>query len=129
MRGTVNSKKGLAIHGYDPVAYFTQGCALLGDPRYSHTWNGAVWQFASTEHRDLFAADPQRYAPQYGGYCAWAMSKGSVVGIDPHAWHIEDNRLFLNYNARINRRFLKDLPTRIRAADENWPRAHERLSS
>ncbi|TVR89317.1 MAG: YHS domain protein [Spirochaetaceae bacterium] len=129
MRDLVNSKKGVAIRGYDPVAYFTMHQAVEGDPRYSHHWNGAVWHFASSEHRDLFVAEPEHYAPQYGGYCAWAMSKGSLAGINPKAWHIEDNRLFLNYNARLNRRFLKDLPTRIREADQNWPLVRERLSA
>lgn len=126
--GVINTKEGVAIHGYDPVAYFTQGRPVQGSPEYSYAWAEAEWHFANQAHRDLFAEDPERYAPQYGGYCAWAVSNRSLADIDPNAWHIEDGRLFLNYNNRLNRRFVSDLPARIQQADENWPTIQERLA-
>jgi len=118
--GVINTKEGVAIHGYDPVAYFTQGRAVQGSPEYSYVWAEAEWHFADQAHRDLFAEDPERYAPQYGGYCAWAVSNRSLADIDPNAW--------LNYNNRLNRRFVSDLPARIQQADENWPTIQERLA-
>jgi YHS domain-containing protein len=89
----------VAIKGYDPVAYFVDGRAVEGNEQYSHRWLGATWHFASAEHRDLFAKDPSRYAPQYGGYCADGVSFGTVTtNVDPRAWRIIDGKLYISYD-------------------------------
>ena len=84
----------------------------------------AIWRFSSEEHRDRFTADPERYAPSYGGYCAWAVSQGSTAGIDPKAWKIVDGKLYLNYSRGVQKQWLRDVEKRIEEADRNWPRLH-----
>lgn len=89
----------VAIKGYDPVAYFVDGKAVEGNVQYSHRWLGAIWYFASAEHRDLFVKEPSRYAPQYGGYCADGVSFGTVTtNVDPRAWRIIDGKLYISYD-------------------------------
>ena len=112
---------GVAIDGYDPVAYFTDGKPVEGDKAYSYEWMGATWRFASQEHKDLFSADPDKYAPQYGGYCAYAVSQGKTAGIDPDAWKIVDGKLYLNYNKKIQKTWESDQASYIKAANKNWP--------
>lgn len=116
-----HDRAGLAIEGYDPVAYFTDHEPVAGDARFEHSWQGATWRFASAEHRDLFAADPARYAPQYGGYCAYAVAKGKTASIDPDAWTVLDGKLYLNYSKSIQATWEKDAAGYIAKADENWP--------
>lgn len=115
----------LAIEGYDPVAYFEQGAPAEGSEDHTFEWRGATWRFASAENRDLFAADPETYAPQYGGYCAYAVAHGKTAGIDPEAWQIVDGRLYLQNSKGILRRWQEDVPGYIARADENWPRLVE----
>lgn len=110
-----------AIGGFDPVAYFTDHAAVRGDPAHSAEWHGARWLFASEEHRARFVASPDRYAPAYGGYCAYAASQGRLVRIDPEAWSIEGGRLYLNYSLDIRRTWLADRARFIRDADARWP--------
>jgi YHS domain-containing protein len=110
-----------AIRGYDPVAYFTHGAPAKGSKEFRHEWRGATWHFASSANRDRFAADPQRYAPQYGGYCAYGVALGSAPPIDPAAWSIVDGKLYLNYNLPTRATWEKDIPGYIRKADANWP--------
>jgi hypothetical protein len=117
----VYSNDGIAIDGTDPVAYFTQGGPVAGTASITYDWNGATWRFASIANRDAFAADPQAYAPQYGGYCAWAVSEGYVASSVPHAWKIVGGKLYLNYSTRIQRRWERDIPGHIASADANWP--------
>ncbi|GAB4239551.1 MAG: hypothetical protein Tsb0032_43530 [Kiloniellaceae bacterium] len=112
---------GLAIQGYDPVAYFTEGRPVHGSSEFTHDYAGARWQFASAANRDAFAADPARYAPQYGGYCAWAVSQGYTASTDPAAWRIEGDKLYLNYSRSVQSRWEKDIPGNITKADANWP--------
>ena len=112
---------GVAIHGTDPVAYFKQGQPVEGSSDFEHDWNGATWRFASAENREAFAADPEAYAPQYGGYCAWAVSQGYTAKIDPEAWRIVDGKLYLNYNKSVQARWAEDIPGNIGKADANWP--------
>ncbi|NEZ61489.1 hypothetical protein D0962_01645 [Leptolyngbyaceae cyanobacterium CCMR0082] len=112
---------GLAIRGTDPVAYFTQGGPVAGSSEFTYTWNNATWQFVSAENRDLFAANPAQYAPQYGGYCAWAVSQGYTASIDPNAWKIVDGKLYLNYSRGVQRRWEQDIPGHISNANANWP--------
>lgn len=111
----------VAIEGYDTVAYFTQEKAVEGSKEHEFSWRGATWRFSSAANKDLFAADPERYAPSYGGYCAFAVSQGKTAGIDPEQWTIVDGRLFLNYNADIQQRWLVQRDLYIKAADKNWP--------
>ena len=111
----------MAILGADPVAYFTEGEYTPGSDEFTHDWEGATWQFASAENRDLFAASPEEYAPQYGGFCAYAVSQGNTASIEPTAWKIVDGKLYLNYNDKIQTRWSKDIPGHIAQADENWP--------
>ena len=117
----VNSENGLAIRGYDPVAYFTEGRPVRGQTAFTHRWDGTNWRFFSAANRDRFAADPARYAPAYGGFCAFAVSEGYTAPIDPNAWRIVDGRLFLNYDRTIQRRWEQDIPGRISRGDANWP--------
>jgi len=113
---------GLAIRGYDPVAYFTEAGPVAGDPAHSLEWNGVTWRFASAANRDAFAADPAAYAPQYGGFCAWAVAaKGKLYSTQPANWSIQDGKLYLNYNDDIQRRWQADIPGFIAAADQRWP--------
>jgi len=120
--GPVFVHDGYAIRGYDPVAYFTEGEPVEGRPRHEAEWNGATWRFASAENRERFLADPEAYAPQYGGFCAWAVAaRGELYSIDPHAWKIVDGRLYLNYSQSIQRRWEQDIPGFIERADRRWP--------
>ena len=112
---------GVAVHGTDVVAYFTDGKVVAGSDAFETTWNGATWQFASAEHRDRFAAEPTRYAPQYGGYCAWAVSQGYTADGDPESWKIVDGKLYLNYNREVQQRWEADIPGLVGKADANWP--------
>lgn len=112
----------VAIDGYDAVAYFTESAAVEGEKTYTHRWQDAEWRFASAEHRDLFATDPEKYAPQYGGYCAYGASKGKVADINPDAWTVWEGKLYLNYNKSIRKKWLADVPGHVAKGDENWPR-------
>jgi len=118
----VFAESGIAVRGTDVVAYFTVGRPVAGRAEFAHAWRGATWRFASAANRDLFAADPERYAPAYGGYCAWAVAQGYTAPIDPRAWKIVDGRLFLNFSASVQRDWEKDIPGNITKADANWPR-------
>jgi YHS domain-containing protein len=109
-----------AIKGYDPVAYFTDGLPVAGLDSITYVWNGATWHFASVEHRDLFAQYPEKFAPQYGGYCAYGWAQGYAVKIEPEAWKIVDGKLYLNYDRSVQKKWEKDTATYIRKADENW---------
>jgi YHS domain-containing protein len=115
-----------AIRGVDPVAYFDHKGPVKGSKQFSHSWRGATWHFASAENRDKFAADPERYAPRYGGYCAYAVAEGYTADIDPSAWSIVDGKLYLNYSPRIRERWNKDIPGYIRKADASWPAVLQR---
>ncbi|MEQ8969294.1 MAG: YHS domain-containing (seleno)protein [Coleofasciculus sp. C1-SOL-03] len=116
---------GVAIKGTDPVAYFTEGQPLPGRAEFEYEWQGATWRFASAENRDLFANNPEQYAPEYGGYCAWAVSQGYTAPIDPNAWKIVDGKLYLNFNRQIQQRWEKDIPGHIAQANQNWPQVLE----
>jgi YHS domain-containing protein len=122
--GVVNSSflGSVAIEGTDPVAYFTAGKPIAGSSEFEHEWMGATWRFASAANRDLFAADPQKYAPQYGGYCAWAVSQGYTAKIDPEAWTIVGDRLYLNYSKEVRTQWSGDIPGNITKGDANWPK-------
>lgn len=112
---------GVAVGGYDPVAYFEDGAPVKGDANFSYDYKGVKWRFASAANRDAFAADPEHFAPQYGGYCAWAASQGYTAPGNPQNWTIVDGRLFLNYNDKVQSDWEKDIPGFIEAADAKWP--------
>jgi YHS domain-containing protein len=113
---------GLGAKGYDVVAYFTDGKPMVGTERYEYVYGGVTWRFASKDHRALFAANPARYAPQYGGFCSWAVSQGKLFDVDPvNGWTLHDGKLFLNFNAEINKTFRKDIPGYVAKAEKNWP--------
>ena len=112
---------GNAIEGFDPVAYHTAGRPVEGSSDFEYEWMGATWRFANAGHRDLFAADPEKYAPAYGGYCAYGVAIGRKPGIDPEAWDIVDGRLYLNLNMDIQARWHEDVPGYIEKADATWP--------
>ena len=116
------AEDGIAIDGTDPVAYFTEGAPVAGDPAITHDWMGATWRFASAANKDAFVVDPEAYAPQFGGYCAWAVSEGYTASTTPEAWSIVDGKLYLNYSRRIQRRWEKDIPGNISRATANWPK-------
>ncbi len=121
--GVVNTSFfGGAIKGYDPVAYFIMGKPVEGSSRFTHQGMGATWRFASAENRDRFAADPRKYAPQFGGYCAWAVSQGTTAGIDPEAWRIVDGKLYLNYSKGVQETWARDIPGNIAKGVANWPK-------
>jgi YHS domain-containing protein len=111
----------VAIRGYDPVAYFTLGRPTEGNATFKATYQGAEFRFASAANRAAFIANPARYAPQFGGYCAWAVSQGYTAGIDPTAWAIVDGKLYLNYNRTIQTRWAADRANLITAGNRNWP--------
>ena len=117
-----SSWRGLAIAGYDPVAYFTDGKPVAGSSDFTTEWKGATWRFASAAHRDQFVATPDRFAPQYGGYCAWAVSQNYTAGIDPAAWKIVDGKLYLNYSKDVQKDWEQDVPGNIGKADASWPK-------
>jgi hypothetical protein len=115
-------RDGVAVGGYDVVAYFTQGRAVKGDAALAHEWGGATWRFASPEHRARFAADPAAYAPRYGGWCAFGAAQGYAAETDPvDAWTIRDGKLYLNWDAGVKARWLRDVPGHVGKADTNWP--------
>jgi len=121
----VYAQNGIAIAGADPVAYFTESTYVPGSDQFTYDWSGTTWQFASAENRDLFASNPNQYAPQYGGFCAWAVSQGYTAPVDPTAWKIVDNRLYLNYDRKVQARWEQDVPGNIAKADANWPAVAE----
>lgn len=115
----------LAVNGYDPVAYFKEGRPVEGTADYMLEYKGAEWRFVSSENREAFRQNPEHYAPQYGGYCAWAVAQGSTAKGDPRNWKIVNDKLYLNYNAEIQTRWERDAAKNIRSADQNWPRIVE----
>jgi YHS domain-containing protein len=112
---------GVALSGFDPVAYFSEKRPVEGKSAISLMWQGAEWLFASEGNRALFRAAPERYAPQFGGYCSWAVSQGYTASGDPQAWAIRDGKLYLNYNLEVQQEWEKDIPGNIARGDKHWP--------
>ena len=113
--------QGVAVGGYDSVAYFTDHKPVRGKADIRYSWKGATWRFASAQNRDAFKASPEKYAPQYGGYCAYAVSQGATAKGDPKSWTIVGGKLYLNLSPAVQKLWEKDIPGYIRAADKNWP--------
>ena len=119
-----HKKKG-AVKGADVVAYYSLepgARAVLGSDEFTHEYMGATWKFASAENRDKFAADPEAYAPQFGGYCAFAVSHGFTKPVDPNRWKIVDGKLYLNLNGIAYRKWVKDQDAAIERGHNNWPK-------
>ena len=113
--------RGVAIRGYDPVAFFTAGRPVAGKAEHSLVWNGATWRFASAASLAAFKAAPARFAPQFGGYCAWAVSQHYLAPGDPNFWKIVDGKLYLNANARAKELWEADQAEAIARGHANWP--------
>lgn len=113
--------KGVAIKGYDPVAYFTMDKPVKGNNNFEYEWQGAKWRFSTENHMKLFIEDPDKYAPRYGGYCAYGVAVNALFDIKPEAWSIVDNKLYLNKNLDVRETWRKDIPGNIKKANMNWP--------
>ncbi|MBI1767026.1 MAG: YHS domain-containing protein [Bacteroidetes bacterium] len=116
----VFATNGMAINGYDAVAYFTEGKAVKGSESYSTSWNNSTWVFASKESLDKFKSNPEKYSPQFGGFCAFGVSRGYTVQTDPNAWTIVNDKLYLNYNQQVKDDWMKDRDNLISKAEKNW---------
>jgi YHS domain-containing protein len=112
---------GVAISGYDVVSYHHSETPVKGSSQFSYQWNGAKWNFSSAENQKRFTDNPEQYAPQYGGFCAYAASKGSLAPTDPLAWTINNGKLYLNYSTSVHQVWSQDLKKNIQLADQNWP--------
>lgn len=110
----------IAIKGYDTVAYFIAGKAIKGSESISFQWHDMTWYFLSKENRDLFMSSPEKYAPQYDGYCAWAMTESRKAHTDPEAWKIVNGKLYLNCSKSAYEKWSNDIPGNIKKADRNW---------
>lgn len=113
--------EGVMLHGYDPVAYFTVGKAVEGRRDIEHVWNGVRWRFASPANREAFTKAPERYAPQFGGYCAWAVSRNHVADVDPQAFAVVDGKLYVNYSRLVAARWRLNRDANIARGHQNWP--------
>jgi len=111
----------LGLSGYDPVGYFVSDQPVEGSAKHQAEWAGVDYRFANQANRDAFLADPERYLPAYGGFCAYAVANGYTASADPEAWTVVDGRLYLNYNKSVRTRWLKDVPGHIEKANQNWP--------
>jgi YHS domain-containing protein len=119
------TRQGVAAKGYDVVAYFKQAQPVMGSAQYSTSWMGATWWFSNAGNRDAFQTHPEQYAPQFGGYCAWAVSNGYTAEVDPEAWKIIDGKLYLNYSKDVQKKWAQDVQKRIADANRNWPGLHK----
>lgn len=129
-RGLSAAGAPLAMHGYDPVAYFTDAAPVLGSDSITVVHEGAAYRFASAKHAEMFKASPARYAPQFGGYCAFGASVGKKFDGDPRYWTVRNDKLYLNLNADIQEKFSKDVAGAIKKAEQNWTRIeHKAVAS
>lgn len=110
-----------AIKGYDPVAYFTEKKPVKGKDNITYQWKGVKWKFASAQNLESFKANPEKYAPQYGGYCAYGVAKGYAVKIEPDAWDIVDGKLYLNYDKSVQKSWKEKKGEYIQTANQQWP--------
>lgn len=121
LAGEINAADGVAIAGHDPVAYFRESKPVKGSPRITYRYKDATFHFTSAQNRDAFAADPEKYAPQYGGYCAYGTSRGYKAPIDPAAFTVRNGKLYLNYSPDVQTTWRKDIPGYVAKADKAWP--------
>jgi YHS domain-containing protein len=121
LAGEYFEENGVAIRGYDPIAYFAEMKPVKGSPEFHAEYQGSTFYFSSAANRDTFAANPDKFAPQYGGYCAFGMAKGYKAVIAPAAFTVVDDKLYLNYSESVRSQWKLDIPGYIRKAHENWP--------
>lgn len=130
MTYVLNLEKGdLAIEGYDAVAYFSlskSSKAIKGKEEFSDNWGGATWYFSSNENLNTFKTNPEKYIPQYGGYCAYAAARNYLYSVDPNAWTVKNSKLYLNASTGLRRSWLKNADSEISKADRNWPNLRSR---
>ena len=119
--GEFNESNGVAIKGYDPVAFFKDNKPVLGKQDLRFEYKGSTFVFANAENRAAFVASPEKFSPQYGGYCAFGTARGYKADIDPATFTVIDGRLYLNYNTQVQREWMADSARFIRQADERWP--------
>jgi YHS domain-containing protein len=119
-------REGVAIQGYDPVAFFTVKAPVKGKPEFTSEFHGAKYRFHSKTDKEAFDANPAKYEPQFGGYCAYGVSKGKLVEIDVDAFQIVDGKLLLQYSKGVRDDFNKDTAGNLKKADENWPKLLEK---
>jgi YHS domain-containing protein len=119
-------RHGIGVRGYDPVAYFTDAKAVQGNASISSSADGVIYYFATPEHKAAFDSNPAKYEPQFGGYCAYGLSRGSLIEIDPMAFQIVNGRLLLQYSKGVMEKFNKDATTNLQKADQNWPILQEK---
>ena len=119
--GEINEVNGVAIKGYDPVAYFTDGKPVQGKAEYNSHYKDGIFRFASAEHKKLFDSNPDKYAPQYGGFCAYGTATGHKADVDPAAFSVVDDKLYLNYNKSVQGKWKQDVPGYIVQANQQWP--------
>ena len=119
--GEYFERDGVALRGYDPVSYFTEGKPQPGVPAHSYVYKGSKFQFASADNQKLFADNPDKYAPQFGGFCAYGTAQGYKVSTQPDAFAVVDGKLYLNYNREVVKIWQQDVPGNISKAEENWP--------
>ncbi len=112
---------GVGVGGYDAVAYFAEGKARAGDPAISTRYHGVTYRFVSKAHRDLFKADPEKYLPQYGGYCAYAVANGATAKGEPEDWTVHGGKLYLNFSDEVRTVWRQDIPGYVSSANKNWP--------
>ena len=118
------NNRGEAAGGYDVVSYFESGKPAKGAQAHAAEWNGARWLFATAAHREQFLAQPEKFAPQFGGYCAWAVGHNYTASSDPEAWTIRDGKLYLNYNQDVQKKWTPEAASWIQKGEVNWPRLH-----
>jgi YHS domain-containing protein len=118
---TINHQNGIALEGYDVVAFFTDSMAVKGNANNAYTWQGVQWHFASQAHREAFAMNPERYAPSFGGFCAYGTARGYKAPTQIETWTIHEGRLFLNYSLKVKSLWLKEMQGYIEKANEQWP--------
>lgn len=120
-KAEIFQKDGAAIRGFDPVAFFAENKPVKGDEKISYEWKGAQWLFSSGSNMERFKKDPEKYAPQYGGYCAYGMADGHKAPTETDTWTIIDNKLYFNYNRKVKELWSKDTNGYIKKANANWP--------
>lgn len=120
MNPVSTNSENVAIKGFDAVAYFAADGAAKGKPEFEFVWNGAKWLFSNGENLEKFKQNPEQYAPQFGGYCSWAVSHGYTADSDPEAWKIVDNKLYLNYNWKVKEKWEAEQQGLIQTGEKNW---------
>ncbi|MGB8319842.1 MAG: YHS domain-containing (seleno)protein [Ignavibacteriaceae bacterium] len=121
------NKNGVAIKGYDPVAYFTDSKSEMGKKEFSYKWNGAEWYFANKNHMEMFKENPGKYAPQYGGFCAFGLSKDKLSSSDPNSWQIVDEKLYLCTNNKVHKMWQDDIKGNVKKAGKNWSKINSNM--